>query len=323
MAQTSFGLTIPQRAILFGASSWPELLELARAADKNPRFESVWVGDSLMAKPRPDAIAALGALAVVTSRLRLGVGCMASFALRDPLVFALQWASLDLLSGGRMQLAVCTGIGLGGTSAREGAVWGVRDSERGAQMCEKIEICRRLWCAEDVSYVGRFHSFEHVTIRPQPIQQPCPIWIAANPRPALAERPLRRIAQIADGFMVAQVWPGLFAELWPRLQAYLRDEGRDPGSFPNILYMNINVAVDRSNALEETTRFLREYYGPVFSREMVEAWTAAGAPRECATNLKRLIDAGAQAITLRITGWNQRGQFDRIVDEVLPLIDNR
>jgi hypothetical protein len=45
-----------------------------------------------MAKPRPDAIAALGALVVVTSRLRLGVGCMASFALRDPLVFALQWA---------------------------------------------------------------------------------------------------------------------------------------------------------------------------------------------------------------------------------------
>ena len=79
--------------------------ELARAADKNPRFESVWVGDSLMAKPRPDAITALGALTAVTSRLRLGVGCMASFALRDPLVFALQWGSLDLFSGGRMQLA--------------------------------------------------------------------------------------------------------------------------------------------------------------------------------------------------------------------------
>ena len=323
MAHTSFGLTIPQRAILFGASSWPELLELARAADKNPRFESVWVGDSLTAKPRPDAITALGALTAVTSRLRLGVGCMASFALRDPLVFALQWASLDLLSGGRMQLAVCTGMGLGGTSAREGAIWGVRDSVRGALMCENIEICRRLWCAEDVSYAGRFHSFEHVTIRPQPVQQPCPIWIAANPRPAMAERPLRRIARIADGFMVAQVWPGLFAELWPRLQAYLRDEGRDPEAFPNILYMNINVADDRSNALEETTRFLREYYGPVFSPEMVETWTAAGAPRECATDLQRLIDAGAQAITLRMTGWNQRGQFDRIVDEVLPLIDNR
>src|SRR5215831_14999558 len=97
MAHTSFGLTIPQRAILFGASSWPELLELARAADKNLQFESVWVGDSLTAKPRPDAIAALGALVAVTSRVRLGVGCMASFALRDPLVFALQWASLDLL----------------------------------------------------------------------------------------------------------------------------------------------------------------------------------------------------------------------------------
>lgn len=323
MPDTSFGLTIPQRAILFGASSWPELIELTRAADKNSRFGAVWVGDSLMAKPRPDAIAALGALAAVTSRVRLGVGCMASFALRDPLVFALQWASLDLLSGGRMQLAVCTGIGLGGTSTREGAVWGVRDSERGAQMCENMEICRRLWCTEDLTYTGRFRSFEHVTIRPQPVQQPCPIWIAANPRPAMAEGPLRRIARIADGFMVAQVWPGLFATLWSRLQRYLRDEGRDPASFPNTVYMNINVAGDRASALEETTRFLRQYYGPVFSPEMVESWTAAGVPRECATDLNRLIDAGAQAITLRITGWDQRAQFDRIVDEVLPLVGNQ
>jgi alkanesulfonate monooxygenase SsuD/methylene tetrahydromethanopterin reductase-like flavin-dependent oxidoreductase (luciferase family) len=77
-----FGLTIPQRAALFGVASWPEMLDLARMADRNPLFDSVWVGDSVMAKPRPESLTLLGALTAVTSRVRLGVGCMASFAIR-------------------------------------------------------------------------------------------------------------------------------------------------------------------------------------------------------------------------------------------------
>lgn len=147
-AKIRFGLTLPQRAIPFGASTWPELLELARATDANQLFDSLWVGDSVMAKARPDSVALLGALTSVTTRLRLGVGCMASFAVREPVVFAEQGASLDLISQGRMQLAVCTGIGLGGTSAKEGAIWGVKDSERGQRMAENRAICRKLWSAK-------------------------------------------------------------------------------------------------------------------------------------------------------------------------------
>jgi alkanesulfonate monooxygenase SsuD/methylene tetrahydromethanopterin reductase-like flavin-dependent oxidoreductase (luciferase family) len=322
MARIDVGLVLPQRAILFGAADWTDLLDLARAADSDARFGSLWVGDSIMAKARPDAIAILGALAAITRRVRLGVGCMASFPLRDPVVFAAQWASLDSLSDGRMQLAVCTGIGLGGTSAREGAVWGVPDTERGARMAENIEICRRLWTEDDVGFAGCFRSFDHATIRPQPTQRPCPIWIAANPQPAMAEKPLRRVAKIADGFMLAQVWPGLFATLWPKLERYLRDEGRDPDGFPTVAYMNINITRDRQSALAETKRFLEEYYGPVFSPEMTAAWTAAGTPAQCAEHLHELIKARAKAIALRITGWDQKAQFERLAGEVVPLIED-
>ncbi len=319
-ATIGFGLTLPQRAILFGASTWSELLELARAADANPLFDSLWVGDSVMAKARPDAIALLGALSSVTARLRLGVGCMASFAVREPVVFAEQWASLDLISQGRMQLAVCTGIGLGGTSAKEGAVWGVKDSERGERMAENIAICRRLWSEDHVTFAGRFRSFEDATINPKPVQQPCPIWIAANPRPALSGKPLRRVAQIADGWMLASVWPGLFGKLWGKLSHHLAEAGRDPQSFPNIAYHNINVAEDRTEALDETQRFLQRYYGPVFSAEQAAGWTAAGTPTQCIEDLKGLIAAGAKSITLRITGWKQREQYERIVNEILPFV---
>jgi alkanesulfonate monooxygenase SsuD/methylene tetrahydromethanopterin reductase-like flavin-dependent oxidoreductase (luciferase family) len=65
-------------------------------------------------------------------------------------------------------------------------------------------------------------------------------------------------------------------------------------------------------------RFLQAYYGPVFSAEQAAGWTAAGNPAQCVEDLNRLVRAGAKSITLRITGWNQREQFERIVNEVLP-----
>ncbi|MGH7931699.1 MAG: LLM class flavin-dependent oxidoreductase [Candidatus Binataceae bacterium] len=320
-ARLKFGFTIPQRGMLFGVATWPELIARAAEVDRNPLFDAIFVGDSLMAKPRPEAIALLGALAAATSRVRLGVACMASFALRDPVTFAAQWATLDLISNGRMQLAVCTGIGIGGTSAKEGAVWSVRDVERGGRMAENMAICRRLWSEDNAAFDGRYRSFAGATIRPRPLQQPCPIWIAANPNPAIGEKPLRRVARIADGWMTAQVWPGLLGTNWSKLESYLREEGKDPADFPAIEYHNVNIATDRESALAETRRFLDEYYGPIFTPAMAEAWTAAGPPARCIEDLRALKRDGAKAITLRITSWDQKGQFERLVNEVLPYVN--
>ncbi len=318
--KVSFGFTIPQRGVFFDIASWRQMLALAREADKNPLFDSVWVGDSVMAKPRPESIALLGALSSATERVRLGVGCMASFPIRDPIVFAYQWATLDLISNGRMQLAACTGIVAGGVSAKEGGVFGIKDGQRGNRMAENIAICRRLWCEDNVTFTGKYRSFEGVSIMPRPIQQPCPIWIAANPPPNQSEIPLRRVARIADGWMTVQIFPGMLGALWSKLSTYLRDEGKDPATFPNIAYHNINMNPDRNSALDESKRFLDLYYGPVFAPQTIEAWTAAGTPKQCADHLRDLIRDGAKSITLRITSWDQRGQYDRLVNEVLPLV---
>jgi alkanesulfonate monooxygenase SsuD/methylene tetrahydromethanopterin reductase-like flavin-dependent oxidoreductase (luciferase family) len=320
--RTGFGFTLPQRGVFFGVTTADEMLALAARADATPLFDSVWVGDSLGAKPRPDSIALLGALAGRTRRLRLGVGCMASFPVRDPLVFAYQWATLDLVSSGRMLLAACTGLVAGGASAREGAHWGVTDRERAERLVENIEICRRLWSEEHVTYKGRFRSFEDVTLQPRPLQQPCPIWIASNPRPPLAgpalERALRRVARLADGWMTTRLAPGFAASNWASIAGYLKDEGRDPARFPTMAYHNINLNPDRTAALEESKRFLDAYYGPVFTPAMVEAWTAAGTPAQCVEHLRGLFAEGPKTVTLRITSWQQREQFDRLVGDVLP-----
>ena len=314
----SFGFTIPQRGVFFGIATWPQMIGLAREADQIALFDSIWVGDSIMAKPRPDSISLLGALSAATSRVKLGVGCMASFPLRDPIGFALQWATLDLISNGRMLLAVCTGIVAGGVSAREGSMWGIKDSARGSRMAEHIEICRRLWSEDHVTFKGKYHAFADVTIQPRPIQQPCPIWIAANPQPHEAEKPLRRVIQLADGWMSANAFPGIFSANWEKLSRYLKEAGKDPATYPTIAYHNININPDRGAALDESKRFLDEYYGPVFAPSMVEGWTAAGTPQQCVEALLQLQREGAKAITLRITSWDQKSQFDRLVNEVLP-----
>ena len=77
-------------------------------------WDSLWVGDSIFAKPRLDAIALLGALAARTKRVRLGPACFASTPLRHALILAYQWASLDFMSGGRTVFVACQGQPEGG-----------------------------------------------------------------------------------------------------------------------------------------------------------------------------------------------------------------
>src|SRR5947207_111702 len=107
-SRARFGLSLPNRAVLFGIPP-DALLRAAEQADASGVFDSVWVGDNFLSKPRLEAIVTMSALAALTKRVKLGVVCLASFPLRHPLLLALQWASLDVLSGGRTILAVCLG----------------------------------------------------------------------------------------------------------------------------------------------------------------------------------------------------------------------
>jgi alkanesulfonate monooxygenase SsuD/methylene tetrahydromethanopterin reductase-like flavin-dependent oxidoreductase (luciferase family) len=107
-AKARFGLTLPNRGVVIGATTVTEMLEMAGWAEDSG-WDSVWVGDSILAKPRLDALVLLGALAARTRRVRLGPACFASTPLRDALTLAYQWASLDLMSNGRMVFVACQG----------------------------------------------------------------------------------------------------------------------------------------------------------------------------------------------------------------------
>ena len=126
-----FGFSLPNRAVVFGLPT-RALLEAADCAEASGRFDSIWVGDNFLFTPRLESIVLLSAVAARTERVRLGTICMASFPLRNPLQLAIQWASLDLLSGGRTILAVCLGKGdrEGPRSAAEIAAFGVASRSR-------------------------------------------------------------------------------------------------------------------------------------------------------------------------------------------------
>jgi alkanesulfonate monooxygenase SsuD/methylene tetrahydromethanopterin reductase-like flavin-dependent oxidoreductase (luciferase family) len=316
------GLTLPQRGAFFGAFTIPELVETGHAVDETGLFDSLWIGDSLLANPRPEAIALLGALSSVTRRVDLAVGCLATAPVRDPILLAAQWATLDQISRGRMLLAVCLGIvKLDNASEREGAVYGVSDASRVRRMEECIEVLRRLWTEDSVSFEGRHVRFEDVTVLPKPAQQPPPIYIASQPNPELrAERALRRIARLADGWMTTRKRPVSIVNNVGPIREYLVEEGRDPSRFPVVAYHNVNLNPDREAAWEESFRFLAEYYGPVFTVEDTRHWTAAGTVEQVIADVLQLFDEGATEVSLRITAWNWRRQLKVLTDEVIPAV---
>jgi alkanesulfonate monooxygenase SsuD/methylene tetrahydromethanopterin reductase-like flavin-dependent oxidoreductase (luciferase family) len=331
MIMSSFGLTLANRGPIIGALKATELIDLAVEADRSGFFDAVWVGDSILAKPRLEAVALLGALAGATERVRLGVGCLATFVHRHPVLFAQQWASLDVLSQGRMWLVVC----LGGpdkqspSQALEHRVMGILSNERVPRLEEGIQLVRRLFQEDNITHDGRFYQFEGVTLQPKPVQNPCPIWIASNPTgitwqdgasasDAIIERNFRRVARYADGWQTNKVAPEQFREQWDWILRLVRKEGRDPAELGNSLYHNININEDRQTALEESKQFLDKYYFSDFSQGFVERWTTAGSPEACIEEFQAYFDAGVQHITLRLTSWDQMGQFKRFIEEVAP-----
>ncbi len=298
---------------------------MAVQAENTGAIDAVWVGDSILSKPRLECIPLLGAIAAHTSRVKLGVACMATIAQRNPVLLALQWASLDVLSSGRTWLAACMGYPAGQhpMAAKELAVMGVQSKERPERLEEMIQALRVLWSDEHASFYGKYYSFDDVNLLPKPAQQPCPIYIAGTPRPTQigergVERSLRRIARYADGWMTNQIELAMFQDYLGRLRELLVEEGRDPNEFKTVLYYGTSVNRDREQAFREAKAFLDAYYQKDFTRQGVEIWTACGPVEHCVDCVRGFINAGVDHVTIRPIGQDLNEQFRIYLEEVLP-----
>ena len=326
----NFGITLSNRAVTLGLCSARDLLALADAIEACPALDSVWCGDALFVNRRLDALTLLAAVAGRTERVLLGPACMGSFALRNPLVFAYEWASLDVLSNGRTRLVVCAGGGGSAAWQAESAALGIPPRERRQRMIENIRVLRHLWTKDDEPFRGQFTSFSNVTLEPKPVQSPCPIWLATNAERLAtgqadsggSELALTRVGQIADGWMTHSVGPDGLKRSWDFILRVGRENGRDVSRFDNVLYHHVNVNADKEEALADSKKFLDLYYAADYSKARIESWLTYGSPRQCVEHIKRFKVAGCRRITFRIsTMGDAMEQFRRLVEDVLPYVD--
>jgi alkanesulfonate monooxygenase SsuD/methylene tetrahydromethanopterin reductase-like flavin-dependent oxidoreductase (luciferase family) len=327
--KTSFGLTLSNRALVTQGTQPRELIDMAVKAENSGAIDAIWVGDSILSKPRLECIPLLGAIAAHTSRVKLGVACMATIAQRNPVLLALQWASLDVLSGGRTWLAACMGYPASQhpMAAKELEVMGIKSKERPGRLEEMIGALRVLWSDEHASFHGKYYSFDEVNLLPKPAQRPCPIYIAGTPRPSQigdggVERSLRRIARYADGWMTNQIELAMFQDYRSRLREMLLEEGRDPEQFKTVLYYGVSVNRDRDQAFRQAKTFLDAYYQKDFTRPGVEIWTACGPLEHCVDCVRGFIDAGVDHVTIRPIGDDLKHQFNNFLQDVVPALNS-
>jgi alkanesulfonate monooxygenase SsuD/methylene tetrahydromethanopterin reductase-like flavin-dependent oxidoreductase (luciferase family) len=324
-----FGLSLPNRGVLFGVTSTDELLELSEQAEASGAFDSIWVGDSLFAKPRLESLVLLAAIAARTRRVRLGTCCLSTFPLRDPIFLAAQWAALDQVSRGRTVLGACIGGSLPREKAEaEFAAFHVKLSERAPRLEEGITILRRLWTEEHVTHDGRFWHFRDLTLEPKPVQAPCPIWIATNPKPGLApphvaDRAIRRVGLLADGWMTDNTPVATFRHRWDLIRHVAGEAGRSTRGMESALHLMVNVNDDPRAAFEESVKFLHTYYSPAMTREYIEGWLAYGPPAAVVEKIRAYVDAGCTTPILRFASWDQKGQLARALRDVIPLARDR
>jgi len=188
----------------------------------------------------PEPLTVLAALAAATKRLRLGPGILL-VPLRPATLLAKTVATLDVLSGGRVEL----GVGVG-WQPEEYTAQGLRFRDRWQYLDDTLRACRALWeQVPPVSFASPTVNFERVYCMPQPLQRRLPIFFGARATPALA----RRVAELGDGwFPLAAKSPEEVAAGAALINEALRAAGRDPASLavrvPLVLRRNRSGSID-------------------------------------------------------------------------------
>jgi probable F420-dependent oxidoreductase len=298
------GYLLPTRErVMEGRPEAASLLALAERAE-SLGFDSIWVGDSLLARPRHDPLTLLAAVAARTQKAELGTAVLLP-ALRNPVVLAQQIATLDQISQGRYILGV--GIASDNPPIRaEFTAAGVPFDKRVGRMLEGLRLCRELWSGKPVSWNGRW-VVDGSTLGPTPHRAGGPpIWIGGMVRAAR-----ERVGRLYDGWFPnapdAKGWGEQFREI----QDIAREAGRPPGEVIGAIYLTLTIDEDKARAEQRMDGFMENYYGVppavMRSRQANYAGSASGA----AAWLKGYVDEGASHLVLRFAG-DAEPQMDTI-----------
>ena len=323
-----YGLRLPTFALGAKTATLDEMgAYLRRAEDLG--FESGMVIDHLLVAPPAyrvtwlEPIALLSALAAVTRTMRLGTLVLV-LPFRDPVAFAKEWATFDVLSGGRSIL----GVGVGWNEAEFEALR-VPHRERGRRTTEMLEAIIALWSGDNVSYEGRHYQFRNLTIEPKPAQKPYPpIWIGGGTQPSAKiygqdvpsiEPVLRRIAKYATTWVPhSSATAEMVAGDWAQIRGYMVELGRDPDELKKV-YSNFVHILGPGESPASAAPFFSVYSG--MDLDYWQEFYLVGEAEAVAERIRGKVEAlgGVDHLILNPLDWDP-SRLEVLAERVLPLV---
>lgn len=291
----SIGIMLPSReTAMTGRHDARGLIEFARIAEESG-FDSVWTGDSVLARTRVDPLTLLAAVSAGTSRVGLGTAALVG-PLRPPILAAAQAATVDQLSSGRLILGLGSGSPLP-ESRREFEALAMPFTGRARRLDEAVRLWRQAWSGE-TGFSG---------LPPARAGGP-PLWLAGGD----SDRVIARVAQGYDGWLPYLPDAGAYARAWERISE-LTSRTVTPA-----LYATVCIDTERSRARDTLDTYTRAYYRQPL--DVISSFQAicGGSAEECAHWLTGYIEAGARHLVLRIGVLDPHPQM--IADQLLPLL---
>lgn len=293
------GYLLPTREqVMEGRPDAAPLLALAERAERLG-FDSIWVGDSLLARPRHDPLTLLAAVAARTTKVELGTAVLLP-ALRNPVVLAQQIATLDQISRGRYILGV--GIASDVPNIRaEFVAAGVPFEKRVGRMLEGLRLCRALWTGEPVTWNGRW-VMENSVLGPTPHRPGGPpIWIGGMVRAAR-----ERVGRLYDGWFPNAPDAAGWGAQWREIQDIAREARRNPADLTGAIYLTLTIDDNAAQAERRMDGFMEHYYGQPAATMRARQANYAGPAAGAVAWLKSYIDEGASHLVLRFAGDAER-----------------
>ena len=312
------GVLIPTRGAVMQSARRPPVDEgwtMARLADRSG-YDAIWVGDSVVAKPRLEPLTTLAYIAGITTRVRLGTAVLLP-ALRHPVVLAQQIANVDQISRGRLVLGLGVGWSLP-SAEREWAACGADHKRRVRRLEEHVETWRMFWRGEPLTHTGSDYALVEHTIGPLPWNpEGPPVLITAGNRGEMLPAQFDRFARLGDGIITTYLHPEECKTVRERAEEAMARRGRAVADFPLCVYTTVRMENDVATAERVTTEFLATYYGGgVHSRGLM----GLGPAEAVVDALRRYAAFGVTDLCLRFVGDDQLAQMERFTAEVLPAL---
>ena len=313
------GVLLPHRGVVIQSSRRPPVEEcwtVARMADAADM--DVWVGDSVVAKPRLEPLTTLAYVAAITTRSRLGTAILLP-ALRQPTVLAHALANIDQISGGRLVLGLGVGWKLPAIE-REWEACGRVHKRRVKDLEEHVVVWRKLWSGRPVTYQGSDFKLTEHTLGPLPwIAAGPPVLMTAGNRGEFIPAQIDRFARLGDGIITTYLTDDDCRKLRQLGDEALAKHGRSLPNFPICVYTTVRIESDVAKAEADTQKFLQEYYGGGVN---YRGLMGLGPAAKVVETLKLYEAAGVTDLCVRFAGTDQIAQFEQFIRDVAPAFDS-